>query len=225
MTPISIALSLSTSALLLSGCITVAPDSTSGKVATKTSRIVKAITPERKPTMALPASHSSAPLSQADMALACADNATGQKRIMIIDEQGRQIIKDMSVDCSAYRPAPKPPRTIRIAVDGAGEQVFTIDDDGRAVPLGSSTPQTTTRISAVQPAAISLPPQATAQRATSYYAPTQALRTYRVRSGDNLYAIARRSCTSVSALTAINGILKPYTIMPDQILTLPEGSC
>ena len=44
---------------------------------------------------------------------------------------------------------------------------------------------------------------------------------YTVRSGDTLYDIAKRFCTTVGMITRYNGIIEPDRIYPDQILRIP----
>ncbi|MDI6872000.1 MAG: LysM peptidoglycan-binding domain-containing protein [Bacillota bacterium] len=48
-------------------------------------------------------------------------------------------------------------------------------------------------------------------------------RTYTVRPGDTLYAIARRFGTTVSALVAANRIVNPNLIYPGQVLVIPTA--
>ncbi|MEE9348073.1 MAG: LysM domain-containing protein, partial [Robiginitomaculum sp.] len=105
-------------------------------------------------------------------------------------------------------------RTIRVAVDGS-TQVFEIDASGVARPQSRSI----THTQIYQPT-----PQNHTQvyQAPSYQEPT---RTYRVRRGDTLYSIARRKCVALEDLTGANNIRRPYTIVPDQQLTLPRGAC
>ncbi len=51
-----------------------------------------------------------------------------------------------------------------------------------------------------------------------------ASRTYTVRPGDTLWAIARRYGTTVTALAAANGIQDPDRICPGQVLRIPGAS-
>ncbi len=44
---------------------------------------------------------------------------------------------------------------------------------------------------------------------------------YTVRSGDTLFDIAKRFCTTVGMITRYNGIIEPDRIYPDQILRIP----
>jgi len=52
-----------------------------------------------------------------------------------------------------------------------------------------------------------------------------ATKSYRIRSGDNLYQIARRHCTSFETLADINEIYDPSRISPGQVIKLPKSSC
>lgn len=62
------------------------------------------------------------------------------------------------------------------------------------------------------------PPAVTAQPTTL---PSPTFRTYRVRSGDTLGAIANRFGTTVKALTELNGITDPSRLQVGQILLIP----
>jgi hypothetical protein len=62
--------------------------------------------------------------------------------------------------------------------------------------------------------------QTTAKAAAPAQASTPAAARYRVRSGDSLWAIARRHDTSVAALRAANG-LRSSQLKPGQVLRLP----
>lgn len=54
--------------------------------------------------------------------------------------------------------------------------------------------------------------------------PHEYTRTYRVRRGDTLWAIARRYHTTVSELVSLNQIQNPNLIYPGQVLKLPGGT-
>lgn len=91
------------------------------------------------------------------------------------------------------------------------------DDGPSATPIASPTPS-----SATPAPTASLEPSATpAATATPAPAATPRPRTYRVKPGDTLGAIAARFGTTVKELAALNGITNPSLIRVGQVLQLP----
>lgn len=239
MTVFRLAFAAPAAALILSACITVEPQSTTGKAAIKTAGIVKKIRPERKPTMIIPASQRNY-ATDSERALACSKAGNSKARLVVIDESGnsQNVVSDVAIDCSAYnapatitravdrapvQSAPPPayttaqaaqptlagPRTIRVAVDGGPERIYEIDDTS-----GTARPVTQ---QGYEPA----PQIFEAASRTPSYAP----QSYRVRRGDTMYSIARRHCVSLDALSDSSGVYAPYVIDPGQSLRLPNGAC
>jgi len=52
-----------------------------------------------------------------------------------------------------------------------------------------------------------------------------ATKSYAVKSGDNLYRIARNNCTTVEELTDMNDISDPTEIDVNQVIILPNKNC
>ena len=237
MSLIRLTLAASAAALMLSACITVEPQSTSGKAAVKTAGIIKKIKPTKKPTMIIPASQRSY-ASSAERELACAKAGNSKTRLVVIDESGnsQSVVSDVAIDCSAYNApatvtrtierepaytAPQPayttaqaatpslagPRTIRVAVDGGAERVYELDDIS-----GTARPVTT-----YDPA----PQIFEAANRT----PTYNTASHRVRRGDTMYSLAKRYCVTLGALSQSSGVYAPFRIEPGQTLRLPRGAC
>lgn len=61
------------------------------------------------------------------------------------------------------------------------------------------------------------------RRRTAARAPSGSARTYRVRRGDTLWAIARRNNVSVARLKSANGI-RSSTVQPGQVLKIPRAA-
>ena len=232
------------STAMLSACITVAPQTTAGKTATKTAGLVQKIIPaNKKPTMIIPASQRSY-ASEQERALACARAGNTQTRLVIIDESGnsQSVVSDVAIDCSAYNA----PATLTRAVEReplaapsqayittasttpqpvlAGPRTIRVAVDGGAERVyalddvtGTATPVEGYEAPITAPA-----PQTyqAANRIQSYNTGT-----YRVRRGDTMYSIARRHCVSLDALSSSSGVYAPYTIDPGQSLRLPRGAC
>ena len=227
-TPYAMTLLLSTAALTLSACITVAPDTPIGKVATQASGVAKVIKPTSKPTMLLPASHTpSQTISQTELSLACEGDQTGRKRIMIIDESGQTVIKDTSVNCSQYHPA----STAQPAAMPQGYSTASVSAPVTTTRQVYAAPTSQAYVAplnpspVVQSASTAMAPVAARTQSQHSFAPTTSYGQYTVRTGDNLYAISKRHCLTVEQISAANGIYAPYTIKPGQILTLPQVSC
>mgnify|MGYP000250574750 CR=1 FL=1 len=71
-------------------------------------------------------------------------------------------------------------------------------------------------------------PQAAPQQARTIQASTVTniatnQRMYRIRSGDNLYRIARNNCTDADTLAEMNNIYDASRISPGQMIMLPRG--
>ena len=237
MSLIRLTLAASAAALTLSACITVEPQSTSGKAAVKTAGIIKKIKPTKKPTMIIPASQRSY-ATESERALACAKAGNSKTRLVVIDESGnsQSVVSDVAIDCSAYNApatvtrtierepaytAPQPayttaqaampslagPRTIRVAVDGGVERIYELDDVS-----GMARPVTTYDPA---PQIIEAADRKTARSTASH----------RVRRGDTMYSLAKRYCVTLDALSQASGVYAPYRIEPGQTLRLPRGAC
>ncbi len=249
MTALRTVLSLSAAfcaAGLLSACITVEPQSTTGKAAVKTASLVKKITPAKKPTMIIPASQRSY-ASEEERALACAKAGNNKTRLVVIDESGnsQSVVSDVSIDCSAYSAPATITRSIdRAPVYHAPAQAYITTANTQVEPQPMLAGPRTIRVAvdggpervyAIDDSTGTARPVTSARdyrqdaprtyeasdRAPSYdNAPT-----YRVRRGDTMYSIARRHCVSLDALSSSSGVYAPYTIDPGQTLRLPRGAC
>jgi hypothetical protein len=94
--------------------------------------------------------------------------------------------------------------------------------------LGTPTPSATRSAAATSTTAaptgtpVTPSPSATARPATPRPSPTAvAAKTYRVRSGDTLYDIARRFGTTVERLKTLNNITDASVLQVGQVLKLP----
>ncbi len=237
MSAIRLLLTASAAAATLSACITVEPQSTSGKAAVKTAGIIKTIKPTKKPVMIIPASQRSY-FTDAERELACAKARNSKTRLVVIDESGnsQNVVTDVAIDCSTYQApatvtrtiepapvysAPQPvyttaaiaepklagPRTIRVAVDNGPERIYELDDVS-----GTARPvQSYNSAPQVFEAADRTPAYNTA--------------THRVRRGDTMYSLAKRYCVSLDALSRSSGVYAPYRIEPGENLRLPSNAC
>lgn len=79
------------------------------------------------------------------------------------------------------------------------------------------------RINGIKNANLIYPNQVIKLKGTAQSHSKPATRTYRVRKGDNLSAIAKRFNTTVGALANANGISNPNVIYPNQVLRIPNG--
>ena len=68
------------------------------------------------------------------------------------------------------------------------------------------------------------PVQLAAKRPAKTAAPARASRSYRVKGGDTLYRIAKRTGTTVDSLMAANSLESPEQIKPGDRLTIPVAS-
>ncbi len=93
--------------------------------------------------------------------------------------------------------------------------------DGRASPTPAASSAAVTAGPASTAAASASPAPSAAPGPTPTARPTSRPRTYKVRPGDNLTAIAARFGTTVAVLKTLNNITNPSLIRTGQVLKLP----
>ena len=200
--------------LLLSGCVSVS----------KTIPTVEIVRKKNKPVSAVMAKYNQAhTVRRAEAPLVC-DNPNMKKRagdknndndtarVLILEENGSSntILADVKVNCREYF------------------ENRTGWSNTQTVNRVTNTLPTPKRGAAIESSEII---ENEAQQDIQNYVKKAVSQTrsnqknYRIKSGDNLYQIARRHCTSFETLADINEIFDPTRISPGQVIRLPKGGC
>lgn len=96
--------------------------------------------------------------------------------------------------------------------------------EGSAIQLGQSLIIPTTREASNRQVRRIVEPVTPSDVPMSIATPERP-RAYAVTPRDTLFAIAKRSCTSTSALIELNALTTPDALKPGQMLELPENHC
>lgn len=131
-------------------------------------------------------------------------------RVLILEDNARSntVLADVTVDCKDYfANQAQYSRNIR-SIQSHATVYSTAPEPAPSVP---------TRTHHQAPA------QARTIAASSVTTVTNNQRMYRIRSGDNLYRIARNNCTDTDTLAEMNNIYDPSRISPGQMIRLPRG--
>jgi len=148
-------------------------------------------------------------------------------RLLITEDDGisRKVIEDRMIDCKAY-----------FASKGLRFATHTTGPTQRSLPAFVTSEPQSQAITRTRPTSTTSNSSQHISSGDDRYSEHYSHAThsqniagsggfYEIKRGDNLYQIAKKTCTTVPILTHLNRISNPRTLDIGQILKLPEHSC
>ncbi|WP_371395566.1 LysM peptidoglycan-binding domain-containing protein [Fretibacter rubidus] len=205
--------------LMITGCASVSESIPTVKVVRKKPQTVATVMSQYQqafPTV----QRAEAPMvcDNDNMRARAADNnaKNDTARVLILEDNDRSntVLADVTVNCKDY-------------FENRGQWAGYAQSQPQAPVFGAPmTPQTVSttptqaQIDTIQAPQVVRPQTIKASTVTNI-ATNQ--RMYRIRTGDNLYRIARNNCTDAETLAQMNNIYDASRISPGQMIRLPKG--
>lgn len=205
-------------ALTVTGCATVTESMPTVQIVRQQPKPVATVMAQYEKTTTVQRAEAPMVCDNANMRERAADNNSNNDtaRVLILEESdhANTVLADVVVNCKDY-------------FESAGQwQAANWQTGNRGIV---TTPAISTATimepDAVQPAPQRIINQSSVIQARQGTTPASHKRHYTIRTGDNLYRIARSYCTDTETLASINAIADPTQIKPGQILRLPDTRC
>jgi len=200
--------------LMLTGCASVSETIPTVEIVRKKHTAVSTVMAKYNKAHSVRQAEAPLVCDNPNMRKRAADNnhKNDMARVVIMEDNGNSntVLADVKVNCKDY-------------FDNMDQW-----SNMRTVSVTSTNTQAIESPSVIQniPSQNNIVHEATKSYVTQAVSQTKAAtKSYRIRSGDNLYQIARRHCTSFETLADINEIYDPSRISPGQLIKLPKSSC